>query len=240
MPARTNSTIRTPAKRAKSSARNPSAQRLGGSIVRVPRTLGTGLPPKLSTTLRFVDTRANQISASFSTAVLLYSCVNMTQPRQPTGGGQPMLYDQLMALYSNYTVMKSRIKVSLCPILPHIGTGSSVFTFTLSYDDDGTPNAGSSADSIDFLLERPRAQNAQVAVGQTRVLSSTYSAAADFGVNALSNTALSGSVSTGPTEVRNWVIGVSRDETGTQESIPLLVEIEYDCVLNELVTASGS
>ncbi len=241
MPARTNSSIRTPAKRTKMVPRRAGAQRLGGSTVRVPRSLGSGLPPKLHTTLRYAEVRTNNISGSTATAVELYSCLNMTQPRQPTGGGQPMLYDQLMALYNKYTVLRSRIKVTMCPIQAFASTASSSFTLSLSYDDDGSPNAGSGVDTINFLIERPRAQNLLMNANEgARTLRSSWTAAADFGVNALSNSDLQGAVATGPTEVRNWVIGVERNQTGNTETVPLLVEIEYDVVLNELVTANGS
>lgn len=69
---------------------------------------GLGLTRKLN--LRYCDT--TQQSGSFTAGGSVWNLSGLFDPRDATGGGQPIGFDQIMAFFEHYTVTSARIKVS--------------------------------------------------------------------------------------------------------------------------------
>lgn len=227
MPKRASYAITTPAKRSKSKTVTRRKQRFS-----IPTKVFMGkqtFPKQLFNTLRYT-TQVNMATVA-GVVKQVFSANGMFDPDISGIGGQPMYYDQLMALYDHYTVLRSRIKA----VFSHSANVNMVYSI---YIDDDTSTV---ANAVDASC-RPGAKWTMVnpSLGTMPVvLYSKWDAAATFGPNPQAQDSLQGNATSNPTEQSYYVLQCF-DGAGGANAGSLMVEIEYDVVWDEWVTAASS
>lgn len=98
-------------------------------------SVGKTFPQKLNITHKYVETGEHTFAAA-TYYTFFYKCNGLFDPRDAIGGHQPLMYDQMAALYNHYAVTKSRIKVTLTPVYPGSTTAGPVLAG--AYVDDNT------------------------------------------------------------------------------------------------------
>jgi len=189
----------------------------------------------LKQTLKYFDMPAVSIAVGTGvSAPYLFSCNGCYDPNVSAGGHQPMGFDNMMALYDHYTVVSSRIKVTLCNAMT---TADYPIVLTCWIDDDGTATS-----SITTNVERPSAKTIfpAPAVAGTMALYHSWSAREAFGPNPLSNDNLQGTAAANPTEVQNYAIQLYNPGANAISGCFLAVELEYDVIWDEIKDITGS
>jgi len=193
------------------------------------------LPKMLKQTLRYFDMPA--VSIAIGTGIstpYLFSCNGLYDPNVSGVGHQPMGFDNMMALYDHYTVVSSRLKVTLCNALT---TADYPILLVAWIDDDGTATT-----SITTSVERPSSKlvvQAPGVAGPTPLFLS-WSAREAFGPNPLSNDNLQGTSGANPTEVQNYAIQLYNAGATAISGCFLAVELEYDVIWDEIKDITGS
>lgn len=208
-------------KRARAKERQKSSSQLTSV------SFGIGFPRRLKITHKYADnfTLTNTAGAG---VFYLFSCNGLYDPNISGTGHQPSYFDNLAAIYNHYTVIASRIKISVttattqsCPV--NVGC----------FLNDDTSVAGS------FLaaLEQPssKGQLLQVNGGAAPlILTNSWSAKATFGGSILGNDNLQGSSGTNPSEQTYYTIVTGPADSSTATVTYFLVEIEYIAIWDEL------
>lgn len=227
---------RTPAKSRPASAKS-TAKRARTLVRRKQRTsiptqvyMGKQtLPKQLFNTLRY--TAITDFTLTTGLGKRVFSANGMYDPDITGTGGQPMYFDQLIALYDHYTVLRSRIKC----IPVH---SAAVYIQYSIYKDDDTTTVSNALDASC----RPEAKwdivIPSLGVKQV-VLYQDFNAAATFGPNPQAQDSLQGNATANPTEQSYYVVQ-AYSGSGTSSNGDLMVEIEYDVVWDEWVTAAAS
>lgn len=124
------------------------------------RPILSGFPSKKLVKLRYVDTGVNLDAPSAGMAQTIYRANSCFDPYQPTGGHQPMGYDQWSAIYEKYTVLGSKITMKWNPLaVANLTPGR--FGILLSTDTVGVTNFS----TINSLLESKLIGNAYKTFG---------------------------------------------------------------------------
>ena len=184
-------------------------------------------------THRFVQTGTALWNTGTSAVTYLPFGVNcLYDPYLSVGGAQPLYFDTMTNIYDHYTVLKSRIKVTIIP------NTVTPFTAGITIDDDGSP----SYTALSTICEQPSSvfltsqRDAQVIT-----LYKTWDAKAVFGPSPLDNDNLQGSVSANPAEIQAFIVWMRPIYTAAEGmAFDYLVEITYDTVWNEVKEMTGS
>lgn len=190
------------------------------------------LPKQLYNTLTYCET----VNVSLSVAGLgsfLFSCNGMYDPNISGTGHQPRGFDQMMALYDHYTVLKSRMKMTV------VSNGNYPLVCSLGQDDDTTISAPNSYD----IWEREGFKTIIFNSGAQTNPSSLYSwwdAKKVFGGDPQSDPTMQGTSSANPTEQTYFVCYFDGGAAGVSGSVTILVRIEYDVVFDELQSFASS
>lgn len=218
-----------------------ATRKYGAGVLKVPynRTFRkNAFPPKYEVTLRYAD-QANITLSGLSTGngQWLFSCNGLFDPNITGTGHQPMYFDQLMAIYDHYTVVRSRITVQFAYQTSTLSTVNPI-QVALFIDDDTTPGTTS---NINTATERGDASTgmALTTQGVFTKLYKTWNAVTFFGKNPLANDNLQGTSSTNPSEQSYYVIQ-AQDLSGAEGTVQVKVLIEYDTVFDELTSISAS
>lgn len=185
------------------------------------------LPLQLFNTLKYVETRAMTPAVGFLT--YQYSCNSLFDPNVTGTGHQPMYFDKLAGIYDHYTVLRARIKIT-----PGVNSTQTSPQFAVIYIDDDT----SVVSTIDQACEQKNASKLYTwlpASGNPPTLYSYWDAAKTFGPNPQAQDSLQGTSTTSPSE-QSYFTFVLQDAATTSTAFTALVEIEYDCVWDELKT----
>lgn len=229
----TQLTVTTGAKRKRSlSDASRKKSRVPRSKMGYPRNqiarVGRAFPEKIRTTLRYTDVTASYAASSGSyIASMIYKCNSLYDPYYPVGGHQPYGFDQYMAIYNHYSVIKSNIKVTF---QQHNDSVNMPGVVGINYDDDGTD-----ASTVTTRMEKTGRKN-YAAVGQnnhTVVLYDRWSCKQKFGADSNNLDKNIGSISTDPSEVSTWFIWYANNGSVTGY-IQVIVDIEYDVEFTEL------
>lgn len=188
---------------------------------------GSGFPAKATITHRYDEriTLANAAPSAINTAVF---CANGIYDPNVTGTGhQPMYFDQMGALYDQYTVIMAKC------VCTFTNTGTVPCYAVLQVNDDSSVTAT----SYSTLIEAPNSHycvlgsvNAQA----TKTLTAYWGIKKWFGKGNLSNPQLLGTTSGNPTETVNFVIATQPMDNTTVETVYVDVRIEYTAVWTEL------
>lgn len=178
--------------------------------------------------LRYADTIAMNPGASGALNRYQFRANGMYDPDITSGGHQPLGFDQYMSMYNHFTVISSKITVTIPST-----EGTYPSTFTLYLSDDATTAFTSQGE----IIEQPGTVY-KVTSGKhinPIVLSKTFNAKKDLGVSKpLSETAIRGNASADPTEIGVFNLFMqSLDPTIDLAIIYAIVTIDYVAVLTE-------
>lgn len=191
--------------------------------VRIPRS--NPLPPMLQNTVKYTEV-VNRTFTSGVASAYLFSCNGLFDPNISGTGHQPLYFDQLMALYNHYQVLKARIKVTFVPSASVVGP----FLCGLMVDDDTTQT-----NSLNTSIgERPGAKQGmyQKDTHPSVVLYTSWDSKT-LAYNAEDNPNIQGSSAANPAEQSYFVLETA-DIGGSNASMYMYVQIEYDVLWNEL------
>lgn len=195
--------------------------------------------------LRYCELIALNAGASGANTQDDISVNGMFLPR--TGGHQPMGFDQGMAMYSRYTVLKSRLRVYATPGAgytssnvtnwPYIGIRLSPSTGAVGY-----------ADINDFFEDRLLGNNVMAFAGLIypsargngeRYLEQWWDVTADLGVSSVSAT-ISGDGSANPTQQQYFKVIAYSPPALDADSVNLRIEVDYYGYFSEPKVQVGS
>ena len=142
-----------------------------------------------------------------------------------------MYFDQLVAIYDHYTVLKSRIKITI------FNNTDTMTNYTLYIDDDTTSN-NTAYVAAQYDTAKTRYEKTQVAGAIT--MYATWDASKMFGPNPQAQDSLQGTSAANPTEQSYFTIITLDQGLTSGTTIGALVEIDYNCVWDEYVTTPAS
>lgn len=194
-------------------------------------SLGKAFPSKLVMTHRYVTNYATQTVTSAGAAINILAN-GMYDPEPALGGHQPLCFDQMCAIYDQWTVIGSRIKWT---VTRNGGDpGAPLFICTYLNDDNTTTSP-----SVFALAEQNRARvivdaPGDAAYGNTRahVLRQKFSAKRMFGKGSLTNSLLQGTATADPSEIATFQLHFLTTTPNTV-NVNVLVEVEYIAVWTE-------
>jgi len=219
--------IRTPSRTSKRTRYVVKKKR--SQLARVPTQVyfkKQALPKQLFNTVRYVDWFTFNFTSGLGTYV--FSANSLFDPNTTGTGHQPLVFDQLAALYNHYTVLKSRLKATFNTIIP--------FILTIKLDDDATPSS-----NAPVALEQPNCRGGLFYAPGTGmpVIRHSFDAAKTFGPNPMAQEDLQGSSGASPADGQFYQIQVYEPQL-TSGSIQVLVELDFDVVWTEVTTIATS
>lgn len=188
-------------------------------------------PKQLFNTVRYCET-VNLSLGGTGQGYYLYSCNGLYDPNVSGTGHQPMYFDQLMAVYDHYTVLKSRLKLTV------VGTGNYPVITSLGQDDDTTLNVASAYETWERPTYRTKVVN--TFVEQDKPSWSFWDAKKVFGGDPQAQDSLQGNSGANPSEQTYFVVYMDGGITGASGTVTILVEIDYSVVWDELKSMAGS
>jgi len=209
---------------------------------RVPRFLGlaqtkTGMPSRLNITHRYTESTRITLSAG-QLGVYEFSCNSLYDPNTTGAGHQPMFFDQIGAMYLHYTVLRSRIKIQMVPVVASAGCQSLRACVCIN------PAAGGSS-NMNAAIENPRSNWVLIShlsntFGPQNRLSLSWDAKKIFGANALDDPNLSGTPSGNPSEQSFYCFQIQDSQGAGTGAIDVIFTIEYDAQWDEPQNMSTS
>lgn len=186
-------------------------------------------PKQLFNTMRYVD--LINIPQVTGAGRWQFSCNGLYDPNITGTGAQPMYFDQLVAIYDHYTVLKSKIKITI------FNNTDTMTNYTLYIDDDTTSN-NTAYVAAQYDTAKTRYEKTQVAGAIT--MYATWDATKMFGPNPQAQDSLQGTSAANPTEQSYFTIITLDQGLTSGTTIGALVEIDYYCVWDEYVTTPAS
>ena len=196
-------------------------------------TLGKGFPKKVTMTHKYKTT----ISGN-ATGVLDYfhfRANGMFDPEVALGGHQPMYFDQMSALYDHWTVIGSKIKVTITRTGVNANDGIPLYFCMFLNDDTTVANSNivnvAEANGARIVMAAPSpSQNFHPTAIH---LYQKFSAKKTYGNATLNNDNIQGSAVTDPAEQTNFTLAYQHPGGG-EGSFEALVEIDYIAVWTEV------
>lgn len=195
--------------------------------------VGLGFPKRMVMTHRYTE----QVATTSTLGVIgkyQFSANGMFDPNITGVGHQPMYFDQMSALYNHYTVIGSKVKITVSPSTTN---EDGFYTGVYLDDDTSTTNvsditAVSEASSGKIRMFSPNADT-------PHVYYLNWSAKKTFGGSILGNDNLQGSISGNPTEQTFYTFAIQSFGADTTFAT-LLVEYTYIAVWDELKQVAQS
>lgn len=194
-------------------------------LLRVPR--GMAFPMRLRNTMRYAETINIGVTTGYGKWT--FSANGLYDPNISGVGHQPLYFDQLMAIYNHYNVVKSKITIAA------MHNAVSVL-LTCGVDDDTTTHAP------DVAIEEGGAKYAVYGITSGTISPSItryWNQAVTFGQGASMGAQLIGDSSNNPTEQSYFNIGVF-DPLGSTTNVYVQVVLEYTTDWSELKTIAAS
>jgi hypothetical protein len=166
--------------------------------------------------------------------VFQFSCNGLYNPNTTYTGTQPLYFDQLMAIYDHYTVVSSKCKTTINPL---VAMGTGVSCILTGYIDDDT-NPGVVGD-INLAIQRPGAKTSSGSRQVAQPITLYWSGAKTFGGDPLGDPNMTGTAATNPAEASYFTFSLY-DFEGGSGTCGFLTEIEYTVVFDELKSMTAS
>lgn len=198
-----------------------------------------GFPNSINVRLRYSDV-ITLTSTAGSLAKHVFRANSLFDPDFTAAGHQPMYFDQLAALYANYVVLGSKIRVLFSPIADAIATSqpSGPFEIGLLSDPGGTTSS-----TANTLAETSGCKSTFLNLAQggnnVKMLSGTYSPTKDMGLPADDDT-VGAAVAASPTQTWYWTVWMRDTGLSSASSLNIKVEIEFLCRLRRREDITGS
>lgn len=196
----------------------------------MPRSIGGsvqyGFPDSLNFRLRYSEV-FTLTSTAQAVAKQVFRANSLFDVDFTGVGHQPMYFDQISPLYSNYVVLGSKIKVLYSAIVNATTTTqpSGPFEIGLLGDPNGTTSSTAST-----LAETSGCKSTFLNLAQggnnVKMLSATYSPTRDLGLSADDDTT-GAAVGTNPTQTWYWTAWMRETGLATPSSLNIKVEVEW-------------
>jgi len=219
----------------KTKSSQPIKKRRVSSKAMVPRFVGlsqskTGMPARLNITHRYTESTRITLSAG-QLGVYEFSANSLYDPNVTGAGHQPMFFDQIGAMYQHYTVLRSKIKIQMVPVVASAGCQSLRACVCLN------PAAGGSS-NMNAAIENPRSNwvllsHLSNTFGPQNRLSLSWDAKKIFGANALDDPNLSGTPSGNPSEQSYYCFQIQDSQGAGTGAIDCIFTIEYETQWDE-------
>jgi len=195
---------------------------------------GLGFPKRMTMVHKYSG-QSNPSSTSGALTTYTYKCNGLFDPNTTGTGHQPMYFDQMSALYNHYTVIGSKIKITVVPVI----AANIPFVCGVFLNDDSTTTPTTQSDMMEQTSGKYRyitsSSNSPI------VFESKWSCAKTFGKTAVfGNPYLTGTTTTDPTETSQWTYWQVPLDGVTTGSLYVSVNIEYIAVWSELKDMAGS
>lgn len=186
-----------------------------------------GFPNTIITKIRYC-TFLTLSAGTGSVASNVYAANGTFDPDITGVGHQPLYRDNFAALYDQYTVIGSKIKVTFLSNTVDQG----MFVGIVGDDDTATTN------NLETLMEQNNSISTMVgAPGAPPVtLTQTFEPNTAFGVDAIDDGASATAVGSNPTELWCYKVWAIAQDTTTATSCVIKVEIDYTVKFSELQT----
>lgn len=198
------------------------ARRAKANVALVPRSMGSGIPDRITTTLKYYEAVSRTSTAGAFTSYF-FSANGLYDPNTTGTGHQPMYFDQLTSMYNHYIVHSSYIAVK---IIPFNTTGSSSGTAVIMGDDA----ASLTTSTISSAIEQKGAKWCNLPIYEDnqvyeRTLRHSYNKRRVF--KNYKNTELVGTASANPAEGWYYVIALRSDDNATTTTWLLKCQVHY-------------
>lgn len=188
--------------------------------------MGLGFPKTVKMAHRYYQTfDLGNIGGAVARAQFV--CNGMYDPDVAVGGHQPLYFDQMSGVYDHYTVIASRITLTM----NQASTGNTSASVALWINDDTTATP-----TLTALQEQSSASIGVLSPinANPLVLTKAWSAKKAFGGSVLGNDNLQGSASANPAEVQVFDISVWPQNLTSTQSYNCQVLIEFIAVWDEI------
>lgn len=190
---------------------------------------GFGFPPRYQTKLRYVTNFT--ISSTTTPGRYQFRCNGLFDPDITNTGHQPLYFDQLMALYDHFTVVKATLKLTISP------STSAITQFSVFQNDDSSVAPTLMSDS----MEQSSAKNVLIQPNTgPQVIYLTFDAYKTFGGSVLGNPNLQGSSAADPAEQAVWTLSAQSVDLVASAGVAGVAEIIYDTVFDEVRDIASS
>lgn len=184
--------------------------------------------------LRYVDElRVSTTLGSSLSKSLPYVANGMFDPYYPIGGHQPKFFDQLMAVYSHYNVVGSKISVRL----------ASTQSNNCAWGVCRTPTENQmNNQTLTYLLENRYQKNARylswsnnsATALNNKPLTASYSQKKIFGANSAQKDDLTGNITANPVEKQFFEIWCAPVQGDTSvKTLDFVITIDYIALFTE-------
>lgn len=188
-----------------------------------------GFPNTIITKLRYCE-RLSLTSSAGAYNIKVFAANGLFDPNISDTGHQPLYYDNYTAIYDQYVVIGSKIKVIFVPRSSTVG-----MLVGLTGDDDA-----SGSTNPDLLMEQNNSIHAGLgSIGaDPKTLTMTFEPEEMFGVDAKSDGSSQTPTTANPTELWNYYAWLVAADGSTTAACDLIVEIDYTVKFSELKTPS--
>jgi len=205
-------------------------------VKRYPRTVvrnknnvsfGLGFPKKVQFTHKYSENVALTAALGVFTP-FAFACNGLYDPNLSGTGHQPYYFDQMAALYNHYTVIGSKIHIT---VVPKADT-EQVFQVALYINDD----ASTSLTDINGIAEQSLGRIQTIPADSDKVthLTAKWSAKKTFGGSILGNDNLQGNSGANPSELSTYIFAIQGITGLDLIEAYVNVQVEYIAVWEEL------
>lgn len=190
---------------------------------------GKGFPKRMMMTHKYQAAGVYQVTSN-TFSKYQFSCNGMYDPDITGVGHQPLFFDQMAAIYDQYTVIGSKLVVEVTPVTAQ--TSASLIGL---YKDDDTVTSNTTEASM--VGEQPSGYFKQLALNAVKPirLVSKWSAKKTFGPGAVvGDLRYQGTATANPTEQTYWTLGIQNLNLTTTQNYLVSYKIEYVSVWTEL------
>lgn len=190
--------------------------------------LGKGFPSRMAMTHRYSGSYTDQVvSTQFNVNI---RCNGMFDPEAALGGGQPIFFDQMSALYNHYQVIGSRIKWTINR--QSGATNAPLILSTFINDDTTTAAIGVYAISDQY---KAKLRTMPATTDRPLVLFQNWSLRKRLGNSTLNNFLVRGSPSADPAEQSIFTLVLqTAGSPPPNTTVTITFEVEYIAVWTEL------
>lgn len=190
--------------------------------------LGQGFPDKLTMTHRYVERVTLTNAAPSAVQTGHFSCNGLYDPNTSGTGHQPIYFDQLTAIYDQYCVILSKIKITFT------NTGTVPCYAGVFLNDDTAMTGTTYYDASEQSNSKIVLLGARDSGSATRTIVRYWGVRKWFGKSPLANDVLRGTSTTNPTEQMHFMYWTQPIDATTVETVYATAQIEYVTVWTEL------
>lgn len=203
------------------------------------RAYSTGFPKMLRMKHKYISTcRLSYGSDPLDSSYWYWSCNGMYGPEGNFTGHQPYYFDQLTPIYDHYTVVGSKIKLTISRVSdPQDGAELDTIRVGTCIADSATQI------TYPVVVERPSGSvtvlNSPDGANNQKVVVMKWSARKAFGSAAISDPNLQGTAAANPSE-QQWFYVQLGDNGSGRDVVSVTAEVEYIAVWQELKSVAIS